>query len=72
MNYNFDFERIWEDKRRMRERLAAAPMNVVSSSRLLLPSQSVHEKTHEPFRLFTFVFPRLWPLMEELNLTLAA
>jgi hypothetical protein len=26
MNYNFDFERIWEDKRRMGERLAAAPI----------------------------------------------
>lgn len=26
MNYNFDFERIWEDKRKMRQRLAAAPI----------------------------------------------
>lgn len=26
MNHNFDFERIWEDNRRMRERLAAAPI----------------------------------------------
>lgn len=33
MNGHFDFERIWEDKRRMRQRLAAAP--IVEKLRLL-------------------------------------
>ncbi len=30
---NFDFERIWEDKRKMRQRLAAAP--IVEKLRML-------------------------------------
>jgi hypothetical protein len=47
------------------------------------PSRSAHGKTHEPFCIYPFALPvlgpiyrafgeRLWPLVEELNVALAA